>query len=109
MADSPPPSTTDCDGRDRRGRFAIGNRLSKGNAAARKAAKCRAKLFATVSTKDFAAVVKQLVEKAKAGESWAVKLLFAYMIGEPLPLDIEERITALEVRYEQHRKSRFTN
>ena len=105
MADSPSPSTPDTDGRDRRGRFATGNRLSKGNVAARKAAQCRAKLFATVTTRDFAAVVKQLVEQAKAGESWAVKLLFAYMIGEPLPLDIDARITALEDKYE-HRESR---
>lgn len=93
------PSTPDSDGhngRDQRGRFSAGNRCSKGNVLARKAAQCRAKLFETVSGADFTAIVRRTVAEAKRGEPWAVKLLFAYLLGEPLAHDVEERIAEIE-------------
>jgi hypothetical protein len=91
------PSQTAVDGRDRRGRFAVGNRASKGNVIARKAAQCRAKLFSTVKGKDFQGVVRKVVSEAQRGRPWACKLLFAYLIGRPIGPDILSRIEALEV------------
>jgi hypothetical protein len=96
MSPSPPSESGVDGGRDGRGRFLPGNRASKGNVLARKAAQCRAKLFSAVSTKDFVAVVKQTVALAKAGQPWAVKLLLSYMLGEPQPFDLIERIENLE-------------
>jgi hypothetical protein len=93
------PSESGVDGgRDGRGRFAKGNRVSKGNVAARKAAQCRAKLFSAVTTKDFVDVVKQTVALAKAGQPWAVKLLLEYLLGAPQPWDVLERLENLEER-----------
>ena len=94
--DTATPSQSAVDGRDNKGRFAAGNKLSRGNVIARKAAQCRAKLFSTVSTRDFQAIVKRVVADAKAGESWACKLLFAYMLGDPQQYDTEERLARLE-------------
>jgi len=82
------PLTPDTDGRrqngadhDKSGRFTPGNRASTGNAAARKAATFRAKLFAAVHHADFVEVARRLLQEAKAGKPWAVKLLLAYLIG----------------------------
>jgi hypothetical protein len=99
MSDNQPP-TTDSDGGDRdpRGRFAPGNHASHGNVAARKAARCRAKLFNAVSVADFQAIVKTVVGLAKGGEGWAVKLLFSYLLGDPLPADVTERLDNLEAK-----------
>jgi hypothetical protein len=91
------PSQTGVDGgRDAAGRFAKGNRASKGNVAARKAAQCRAKLFSVVTMKDFTEIVKQTVALAKAGQPWAVKLLLEYLLGQPVQWDLLERIEKLE-------------
>jgi len=92
------PSESGADGRDRRGRFAAGNRASKGNVLARKAARFRSRLFNTVSEDDFAEVVERLIREAKSGESWACKLLFSYLLGEPSALDALEQIELLRQR-----------
>jgi hypothetical protein len=101
--DDTPSETGVGGGRRPDGRFAPGNQLSQGNVIARKAARCRAKLFDAVSTTDFEAVVRRVVKEAKAGESWACKLLFAYLLGEPVAADVLERIENLEA-VQQNRK-----
>ena len=78
------PSKTGGDGRDATGRFAAGNRIAKGNPGAAKMAKLRAKLLECVSEEDFAAVVKAVVDAARAGESWACKEFFDRLLGRPL-------------------------
>ena len=78
------PSKTGADGRDATGRFAAGNRIAKGNPSAAKMAKLRAKLLECVSEEDFAAVVKAVVDAARAGESWAVREFFDRLLGKPL-------------------------
>ena len=70
--------------------------LVQGNVIARKAARCRAKLFDAVSTTDFEAVVRRVVKEAKAGEHWACKLLFSYLLGDPVPPDIIGRLESVE-------------
>ena len=91
-----PPQTGPDGGRTPRGQFAKGNRCSKRNGTARKAAQFRSKLYATVSAKDFGEITGRLVQEAKAGESWAVKLALEYLIGPPRDFDLEERLAKLE-------------
>jgi hypothetical protein len=79
-----------------RGRFARGNKVSKGNAAARKMTRFRTKLFACVTLADFAEIVGVVVREAKAGEKWACELAFAYLCGPPVALDILEQLTELQ-------------
>lgn len=86
------PSPTAVDGRRPDGRFAAGNRLSQGNVIARKAARCRAKLFDAVAMTDFEAVVRRVVREARAGQHWACKLLFAYLLGDPTAPDLTARL-----------------
>jgi hypothetical protein len=88
---------TGCD-RGPRGRFAAGNRIGKGSAVPRKAAKFREALFSAVSVKDFRAVAKTLIKEALDGRGWAVKLLFAYLLGAPVALDVAEQLSEIEKR-----------
>ena len=90
------PSESGSSGRRPDGTFAPGNRLSQGNVIARKAARCRARLFDAVSLTDFQAVVNRVVAEAKSGEHWACKLLFSYLLGDPQPFDLIERLERLE-------------
>jgi hypothetical protein len=99
------PSETGCNGgRTSGGKFAPGNKCSRGNGIARKAATFRAKLFRSVSATDFGAIVRQLVQEAKAGKPWAVKLALEYLAGPPRDVELEERLQALEAALEGRRK-----
>jgi hypothetical protein len=98
------PPTADSGGRNPDGTFARGNRLSQGNAAARKAATFRARLFGAVSAGDFTTIVKRIVQEAKGGEAWACKLLLSYLLGEPQPFDFLARLESLEQNLLEHRK-----
>jgi hypothetical protein len=98
MSDSPSETVVDGAGRDRRGRFATGNRASKGNVIARKAARCRARLFSAVAMRDFQIIVRKVVSEAQRGRPWACKLLFSYLLGDPQPFDFLERLEKLEAR-----------
>lgn len=97
------PLQTDENGveRDQQGRFKAGNRAARGNGVARKAARFRAKLFSSTTGSDFAEIVGVLLDKAKAGEPWAVKLALSYLIGEPQPVDLLERMEAIEANLER--------
>jgi hypothetical protein len=94
--DVTPPLPTVSDGRDAKGKFTKGNRASRGNATARKAARFRANLYQSVSVADFRQIVQQLISEAKGGESWAVKLAFEYLLGPPRDEELEGRINGLE-------------
>jgi hypothetical protein len=78
------------------GRFAAGNQCAKGNAVPRKAATFRAKLFRCVTPADFRAIVQKLVEEAKAGEPWAMKLALQYLVGRSEDVEMHERLLILE-------------
>ena len=91
-----PPLQTGANGRQARGRFAPGNKAAKGNGQARKVARFRAAMFSAVKAGDVRAIVVQLVQEAKAGQPWAVKLALEYLCGPPRDVDLDERLTALE-------------
>jgi hypothetical protein len=91
------PSSADyATGRDARGRFTQGNAGGPGNPFARRTAQLRQALCQTVTEEDIVEVTRKLVERAKAGDVPAARLLLAYTIGQPAPaidpdkLDIEE-------------------
>ena len=86
-------------GRSRKGTFAPGNKIGKGNPHAAKVQKLRSGLLKSVSVADLRAVVQRLVEAAKGGDVSAIKLLFDRLLGPPVPLDIEERLKTLEERF----------
>lgn len=79
------PSPNGTNGRDASGRFAPGNAGGPGNPHGGKAARFRSILLDAVSDEDMRAVARTLVERAKAGEQWAVRELLDRAIGKPLP------------------------
>lgn len=91
-----PPSTNGSDGRDKRGRFAPGNRVGKGNPLAGRVAKLRAALIEAVTPGDVKAIARGLVAKARKGEIDAARLLLAYTLGKPIEADLIERLEKLE-------------
>ena len=78
------------------GRFGVGNQCAKGNVTPRKAATFRAKLFRCVSPTDFREIVQKLVEEAKAGQPWAIKLALQYLCGNSADVELHERLLILE-------------
>jgi hypothetical protein len=78
------------------GRFMAGNRCARGNSTPRKTAVFRAKLFRCVTPTDFRAIVQKLVEEAKAGQPWAVKLALQYLVGRAEDVELYERLLILE-------------
>jgi hypothetical protein len=60
-------------------------RLVPGNPFARQVAALRSALLACVSAEDIAALARMLLERAKAGDVAACKLLFSYVLGKPIP------------------------
>jgi len=91
VSDGPPNN-----GHDAQGRFTKGNKAARGNPFARRMAKLRSIALDAVTEEDVRAVVRKLVDQAKAGDSAAAKLLLAYVLGRPTEavnpdrLDLEE-------------------
>jgi hypothetical protein len=79
------PSTNEANGRDARGRFAKGNAGGPGNPFARRMARMRSVLCATVSEEDIEKVTRKLIEQAKGGDIAAARILLAYAVGQPTP------------------------
>ena len=76
------PTHTD---RTRDGRFAAGNVGGPGNPHARHCARMLALLRASISDEEMVAIIRKLVEKARAGDVSAAKLLMSYKLGKPAP------------------------
>ncbi len=81
-------------GRTSNGRFGKGNPGGPGNPHARRVGQIRAKLMAAVSDDDIDAVIRALVDQARAGEPWATKEVLTRLIGDariteddPTPFD----------------------
>ncbi len=72
--------------RDRRGRFLAGNRAAAGhgNPHADRVNAWRAALAETVTEADLREVIASLVERAKAGERWAVCELLDRCLGKAI-------------------------
>jgi hypothetical protein len=59
-------------------------------------AKLRAALLRGVKAGDMREVIAALLTKAKNGDVQAAKLFLAYTVGEPVAVDVIERIETLE-------------
>lgn len=70
--------------RSSNGKFAKGNKGGPGNPYARKVAEFRKVLLESVTEDDFRAIVQCLVEKAKEGDTYAIKELFSRLMGKPV-------------------------
>ena len=81
------------------GHFLPGNRLGRGSPLAGKAAKLRSALFRAVGTADLQAVIRTMIESAKGGDVAAAKVVLAYTLGDPVALDIVEKVERLEAIY----------
>ncbi len=85
---------------DRRpnGTFAPGNRAAAGHTTevGRRQAELRSRLLAAVSDEDFDSIIRQLIDRARAGERWAVSLFLQYAVGSPDIL-LMERLERLEI------------
>ncbi len=90
------PSTHGPDGRDGKGRFAVGNKLGRGNPLAGRAARIRAALLEAVGPAEAKAIARQLVKMAKGGDLAAIRELLDRCIGKPAQTDLLQRIEALE-------------
>lgn len=92
------------DGRDGNGRFAPGNRLSKGNPHARRVHKLRSVLLKAATPARMKRVALTLLRLAESGDVPAAKLLLQYTIGNPdqrLDVDLQADVrtaTAAVVR-----------
>ncbi len=84
-ADAPSPDTfpNHKGDRDHRGRFAPGNKGGPGNPFARRTAALRQAMLDAVTPEDVQAIVRQMVQKARAGDVAAARLVLAYAVGKP--------------------------
>jgi hypothetical protein len=90
------PSTPFGDGRDKHGRFAPGNTGGPGNPLGGQVARLRSALVSAVSEEDMRDIIGTLVEKAKAGDVAAAKVVLERCLGRPIESDIIDRLEALE-------------
>ena len=85
------PSTTVANGdHDAAGRFLPGNKAATGNPHAKRIARLRSKLLATIRPADLAAVVESMLDKARDGDVAAARLLLEYTLGRPERFGVDE-------------------
>ena len=77
------PSANGENGRDASGRFAKGNAGGLGNPFARRVSQLRSLIVEELADDDLQAIVRRMVDDAKAGDKAAAKLLLSYAIGKP--------------------------
>ena len=87
-------------GRDvRSGRFLRGNRCGLGSPLAAKANKLRSAMFKAIDAGDIREIINAVKAEAKRGNLVAARLILAYCLGEPVALDVVEKIERLEAVY----------
>jgi hypothetical protein len=64
-----------------------------------KAAKLRAALFKAVGQGDMQAIIRAMIERAKAGDVPAARVILGYTLGQEQSLDLVEKIEKLEAVY----------
>src|SRR5947208_13871538 len=74
------------------GRFVKDNPGGPGNPHARHCARMLALLRASISDETLIAIIRMLVEKARAGDVSAAKLLLSYKLGKPAPAPNPDQI-----------------
>jgi hypothetical protein len=85
------------EGRESNGRFARGNPGGPGNPYARQAAALRLRALGSVSGDDVEAILRKMVELAKAGDVPAARLVLQYTLGRPVPSAHPDRLDRDEV------------
>jgi type II secretory pathway pseudopilin PulG len=84
------------DGRDRRGRFAPGNRGGVGNPFARQVAALRARMLAYCTPERMDRLIEKLFAMAYEGDRAAAKLILSYVPGKPVPVVDPDRVDVAE-------------
>ena len=90
------PSPNGDNGRDESGRFTPGNPGGPGNPHAAQVGRLRSALLDAVTPEDMRAVALALVEKARAGDIAAARVLFDRVLGKPVEADLIARLEAIE-------------
>jgi hypothetical protein len=80
------------DGRDRRGRFAPGNRGGVGNPFARQVATLRARMLAYCTPERMDKLIEKLFAMAYEGDRAAAKLILSYSLGKPVHVVNPDRL-----------------
>jgi hypothetical protein len=96
MSDPTDPLTPAGDGRGSNGRFQPGNKIGKGNPLNARAQQIRAAILDGATDEDIAAIVKVIIDGAKAGDLQFIREWLDRTIGKPVSGDVEARLTALE-------------
>jgi hypothetical protein len=78
-------------GRERNGRFALGNPGGPGNPHARSTAKFY-KAFREVAETQFTEVVQEIFKRAKEGDWHAMRMVLDYTLGKPAPAMNPDRV-----------------
>lgn len=105
----PEPSPSGPNGRGKRGQFGPGNSFSRGNPFAKRVAQIRSALMRSIKPADIRLAVKALVERAKAGDRFALAELLDRSVGRPassVEAEIMERLKALEESVAQKQNNR---
>ncbi len=90
------PSPNGANGRGATGRFLPGNGGGPGNPYAKRVAALRAAMLDAISEGDTQAILRRLVELAKAGNVQAAKEVLDRCLGRTLEADLIERLEQLE-------------
>ena len=76
-------ATPSTNGRNGSGQFTTGNRHGKGNPHFAKVAAIRSAVLESVTPATVKGLIKAVIERAKAGDIAAAKLILPYLIGQP--------------------------
>lgn len=99
MSDTVKPSN---DGRDRSGRFGLGNRFARGRPPSSiHAAEMRHAFRSAITAADIAAATKKLVASARAGNLDACRELLDRVIGRPVAQDWTEEIETIKLQIQE--------
>ena len=97
----PAPSCDGGDGRTEKGRFAPGNKYSRGNPLGAKASMFRAAMFECVTREEMQSVIRAVLLEAQNGSIPAAKELLDRLVGKAEAWDLMDRIEQLEALIER--------
>lgn len=86
-------------GRDKNGRFAVGNPGGPGNPFAKDVAEWRSVFSSEVSLADKRRIVRALKKKAEEGNLVAIGMMLNRFMGRESTADVLDRLEALEARF----------
>src|SRR5262249_7031837 len=83
------------------GRFTMGNKGGPGNPFGRQLAEIRKRLLTVVPLEELDDILRIVVQKAKAGDMVAAKLVLQYIVGKPVDVVDPDRIELEDHRLRQ--------